>query len=103
MGLRRLRDGSAPALSEKRAVTRYFLHLRDSTDDLLDTEGQELADLEEVRSKVMIAARDVIAGDLRNGLIDLRYRIDAENGAGEIVYTLAFRHAFSIIPEDEAA
>lgn len=84
-------------------MARYFLHLRDTSDELLDNEGQELVDLEAVRSKVMTAARDVIAGDLRNGLIDLRYRIDAENGEGEIVYTLAFRHAFSIIPEDEAA
>jgi hypothetical protein len=89
-------------VSEKRAMTRYFLHLRDGTDELLDGEGQELADLEAVRSKVMATARDVMAGDLRNGLIDLRYRIDAETGGGEIVYTLPFRHAFSIIPEEGA-
>jgi hypothetical protein len=89
-------------VSEKRAITRYFLHLRDGTEELLDSEGEELADMEAVRSKVLAAARDVMAGDLRNGLIDLRYRIDAEAG-GDIVYTLAFRHAFSIIPEDGAA
>lgn len=41
----------------------------------------------------------MIAGDLRNGIIDLRYRIDAENEAGVIEHTLAFKHAFSIIPE----
>jgi hypothetical protein len=89
-------------VSEKRAMTRYFLHLRDSTDELLDNEGQELPDMEAVRGNVIAAARDVMAGDLRNGLIDLRYRIDAETGGGEIVYTLAFRHAFSIIPEQGA-
>ena len=38
-------------------------------------------------------------GDLWNGVVDLRYRIDAENEGGEIVYTLAFKHAFSIVPE----
>jgi hypothetical protein len=75
------------------------MHLRDSTDELLDPEGVELADLEAVRKNVMVAARDMLAGDLRNGLIDLRYRIDAENEVGEVVYTLAFKHAFSIIPE----
>ena len=84
-------------------MSRYFLHLRDSTDELLDNEGAELPDMEAVRSTVMVAARDLLAGDLRNGVIDLRFRIDAENGEGEIVYTLAFKHAFSIIPEDEAA
>jgi hypothetical protein len=90
-------------LPEKRSVKRYFLHLRDSIDELLDNEGAELPDMEAVRSTVMAAARDLIAGDLRNGVIDLRFRIDAENGEAEIVYTLPFKHAFSIIPEDEAA
>jgi uncharacterized protein DUF6894 len=75
------------------------MHLRDSTDELLDPEGVELDDLEAVRQKVMTAARDIIAGDLHNGVVDLRYRIDAENDLGAIVYSLAFRHAFSIIPE----
>ena len=81
-------------------MARYFLHLRDTVDELIDNEGQELPDLEAVRSKVMTAARDILVGDLRNGLIDLRYRIDAETAGGEIVYTLAFKHAFSIVPED---
>jgi len=80
-------------------VARYFMHLRDSTDELLDPEGVELVDLEAVRQSVMRAARDILAGDLRNGVVDLRYRIDAENEVGAIVYSLAFKHAFSIIPE----
>ena len=80
-------------------MARYFIHLRDSTDELLDAEGVELVDLEAVRQKVMTAARDILAGDLRNGVVDLRYRIDAENEGGSIVYTLPFKHAFSIIPE----
>ena len=80
-------------------MARYFMHLRDSTDELLDPEGIELVDLEAVRQSVMRAARDILAGDLRNGVVDLRYRIDAENEGGAIVYSLAFKHAFSIIPE----
>ena len=80
-------------------MARFFMHLRDSTDELLDPEGVELADMEAVRKNAMVAARDILAGDLRNGVVDLRYRIDAENETGQIVYTLAFKHAFSIIPE----
>jgi hypothetical protein len=75
------------------------MHLRNSTDELLDPEGVELGDMEAVRKNVMTAARDILAGDLRNGVVDLRYRIDAEDGIGKIVYSLAFKHAFSIIPE----
>ena len=80
-------------------MPKYFMHLRDSTDELLDPEGVELVDLEAVRKNVMAAARDILAGDLRNGIVDLRYRIDAEDEVGEVVYTLAFKHAFSIVPE----
>ena len=80
-------------------MARYFMHLRDGTDELLDPEGIDLGSIEAVRKSVMTDARDVLAGDLRNGVVDLRYRIDAENEGGEIVYSLAFRHAFSIVPE----
>jgi hypothetical protein len=75
------------------------MHLRDSVDEILDPEGQEFADLDAVKKAVLFSARDLLAGDIRNGVIDLRYRIDAENGDGEIVYTLPFKHAFSVIPE----
>jgi hypothetical protein len=75
------------------------MHLRDSTDELLDPEGVELDDLEPVRQNVLAPARDILAGDLRNGVVDLRSRTDAENDLGAIVYSLAFKHAFSIIPE----
>jgi len=80
-------------------MPRYFMHLRDGSEELLDAEGVELRGLDELRSRTLAAARDVIAGDLREGIIDLRFRIDAEDEAGAIVYTLAFKHAFSIIPE----
>jgi hypothetical protein len=82
-----------------RSVAKYFMHLRNSTDELLDPEGVDLKDLEAVRQNVMAAARDILASDLRNGVVDLRFRIDAENDLGAVVYTLPFTHAFSIIPE----
>lgn len=80
-------------------MARYFLHLRDGTDELLDPEGREFADMEALRTAVLIAVRDLICGDLRGGLLDLRFRVDAENESGDIVYSLPFKHGFSIIPE----
>jgi hypothetical protein len=75
------------------------MHLRNGSDELLDSEGVDLGDMEAIRKNVMTAARDILSGDLRNGLVDLRYRIDAEDELGKIVYTLPFKHAFRIIPE----
>ncbi len=80
-------------------MARYFLHLRDSVDELLDPDGQEFADMEALKAAVMGSARDLMSGDVRNGIIDFRYRIDAENEGGDVVYTLSFRHAVNIIPE----
>src|SRR5690348_3094681 len=68
-------------------MARYFMHLRDSIDELLDPEGREFASMEALREAVLFSARDVIAGDIRNGVIDYRYRIDAEDEHGTIVYT----------------
>jgi len=75
------------------------MHLRDSVDELLDPEGVDLPDLEAVRTAVLLAARDMLAGDIRQGLIDLRYRIDAENEEGGLVYSLPLQHAFTVVPE----
>ena len=77
----------------------YFMHLRDGTDELLDPDGREFPDVESLKKAVLFSVRDLIAGDVRDGVVDLRYRIDAEDEGGTIVYTLAFRHAFNIIPE----
>jgi hypothetical protein len=77
----------------------YFLHLRDGTDEVLDSDGTEFANMEILRNVVMRNARDTIAGDVQNGVIDFRFRIDAENEAGQVVYSLPFKHAVSMIPE----
>jgi uncharacterized protein DUF6894 len=82
-------------------VTRYYMQLRDGTEHLLDPDGIEYADMDDLRKKVLIAARDLISGDVRGGVIDLRFRIDAEDRDGVIVYTLGFAEAVRIIPDDK--
>jgi hypothetical protein len=82
-------------------MTRYYMQLRDGTDQLLDPEGIEYADLDDLRKKVALAARDLISGDAISGEIDMRFRIDAEDRDGVIVYTLGFKEAVKIIPDDK--
>jgi len=80
-------------------VTKYFLHLRDSVDELLDPDGHEFAGMDALKAAVLFNVRDLMAGDLRTGIIDFRYRIDAEDENGNVVYSLPFKHAINIIPE----
>jgi hypothetical protein len=80
-------------------MTRYFFHLRDGTDEILDPEGVEMP-LEAVAAAAMTGARDCLAADARAGRVDLRYRIDVEQGAGELVCSLAFADALEIVGGD---
>ena len=78
-------------------MPKHYFHLRDGTDELLDHEGIELPDQQAVERHVLNCARDVMSNELRSdGLVDLRYRIDAELPGGEIVYSLAFTDAVEI-------
>jgi hypothetical protein len=84
-------------------MPRFYLHLRDHVDEIIDDEGIELSGLEAVKKAVMAAARDVMSGDVRAGVLDLRYRIDAEDEQGAIAYSLPFQYAVSIVPTADAA
>ena len=77
----------------------YFLHLRDGTDELLDPEGQEYASLPALRTAVLATVRDLMMGDLREGVLDLHSRLDAQDRSGNIVHTLPFSRAVSIVRE----
>jgi hypothetical protein len=79
-------------------MTRYFLHLRDHIDEIFDAEGIDLPSLDALKKAVIEAARDIMTGDLRNGVLDLRYRIDAQDEQGAVIFSLPFQHAISIIP-----
>ena len=78
-------------------MARYFLHLRDGSDELLDPDGMELADMDAVRDPVLTSARDTIAGDVHQGNLDFGYRIEAEDDSGRVVHTLHFKDAVRIV------
>lgn len=78
-------------------MARYFFHLRDGTDCLLDPEGIELPNQEAVEKAALFAARDTLSHEMKDGRIDLRYRLDVENDAGEVVHSLPLSEAFDVI------
>jgi hypothetical protein len=73
-------------------MARYFLHLRDSVDEVLDPEGLEMP-LRSVPGAALLAARDCMAGDIMAGKLDLHYRIDVHSEGGDVVHTLRFEDA----------
>ena len=82
-------------------MPRYYMQLRDGSDHLLDPDGIEYADIDELKKKVLIAVRELMSEDIKGGVVDLRFRIDAEDRDGVIVYTMGFAQAVNIIPDDK--
>ena len=76
-------------------MPRYFMHLRDSIDEVLDPEGVEMP-AEAIVGAALVAARDCMAADVRAGRLDLNYRIDVHAEDGEVVHTLLFQDALEI-------
>ena len=74
-------------------MARYCMHLRDGTEKLLDPDPLEFANLAALRAAVLIAARDLMRRDAVDGMLDMRFRIDAEDESGAIVYSLQLRDA----------
>ena len=83
-------------------MPRYFMHLRDGADEVLDPEGTEMS-ADAIAGAALHAARDCMAGDVRAGQLDLRYRIDVHDENGAIVHSLAFSDAVEIVPRDMVA
>jgi hypothetical protein len=77
-------------------MPRYFMHLVDSAGTLRDPDGIEVA-FETIAEKALASARDCIAGDVRDGRIDLRYRIDVHDENDRIVHSLRFADAVEVL------
>ena len=77
-------------------MPKYFMHLVDGTDVLLDPDGVELA-ADKVAPYSLLQARDCMAGDVRDGRLDLSFSIEVRDDRGELVHTLPFSRAIDII------
>ena len=77
-------------------MPRYFMHLVDGTDVLLDPDGVEISE-EKVTAKALTCARDCMAHDVRDGKLDLRYRIDVHDQGDNVVHSLPFTEAVKLL------
>jgi hypothetical protein len=78
-------------------MSRYFLHLRDGTDEVIDPDGIEMP-ADAVRGVALMQARDCMAGDVKEGRLDLHCRIDVHDQSGKLVHSLPFADALELVP-----
>ena len=74
----------------------YYFHLRDGEDLLLDPEGRELEDSEQIAKAALREARSIISDDALRGRIRLDQHIDVEDSERRIVHRLPFADALEI-------
>ena len=76
-------------------MARYFFHLRDGDTLLLDDdEGEELRDLEAVRSYAVESARQLLSQAVLSGTAaSLNQQIEVANERGQTVLTMPVGHA----------
>lgn len=74
-------------------MARYSMHLRDGTEKYLDPTALDFSSLEALRKAVLITACDILERDAGNGILDGRFRIDAEDEVGAVVYSVDLDHA----------
>lgn len=77
-------------------AVRYYMHICNGEGFVEDEEGREFADDAAARAEAIAAARDVMAGDLREGRLDLTSFIEVEDEAHQLLFTIVFADAVEI-------
>ena len=79
-------------------MPRFYMHLRDGKDDVLDEDGVELP-VGAIPNPAIRAARDCLAGDLlTSGRIVLKFWIDVHDREAPFVHSLSFADAVGVVP-----
>lgn len=78
------------------AVARYFFHLCDGQDVLLDPDGREVNDASLLAALALREARSIISHDALTGSIKLDQSIEVRDESDEVVHRLPFRDAITI-------
>ena len=70
-------------------VPRYFFNIHDGI-VTLDEEGRDLPDAEAAKAEAIAGGRDLMCGQLRDGHLDLRHRIEVMDEQGNRVAVVPY-------------
>jgi len=72
-------------------MTHYFFHICSRTERIQDREGADFETLEAALAEARLAAREILAEDLRKGRIDEKRLFEIVDEWGQLVARLPFR------------
>ncbi|HWT13158.1 MAG TPA: hypothetical protein VN231_10430 [Allosphingosinicella sp.] len=76
-------------------MPRFFFHLRDGQ-SIDDPDGMFLPNAAMARLEAIRSARDIMAEDVRRGVLDLSVRIEITDAHGEPILAVPFREVVKI-------
>jgi hypothetical protein len=77
-------------------MARFYLNLCNGTGFVEDEEGVELPDLEAARAKAVEGLRDIVAGEIRQGELNMGAFISIEDEARRAVGQVSFSEAVRV-------
>jgi hypothetical protein len=77
-------------------VARYYFHLTDGHEALIDPDGRDLEDAGQIPVLALQEARAMIAQDVLVGRIFLNQYIEVRDEDGKLIHQLAFKDAVTI-------
>jgi hypothetical protein len=77
-------------------LARYFFHLCDGRDMLIDPEGLEIADGSQIGEFALKEARAMIGQDALSGRIMLDQFIEVRDDTGKLIHKIEFRDAVTV-------
>ena len=78
------------------AVPTFYFHICDGLGFCEDTEGLDLPDADAARTKAVEGLRDVLAGEMRAGQLNLAAFIEVEDESRKHLFTLSARQVVNI-------
>lgn len=78
-------------------MPHYHLHLHNAHVDAIDEEGHDLADLKAARACAIDGIRGFLAHEAMDGKLDFRGHIDITDANDQILETVRFVEAFTIL------
>lgn len=79
-------------------MPRYFFHLKDGHDRLIDEVGRLIDDPAQIDTIALKEARALIAEEAKEGSINLNQRLEVFDEGGSMVRVMQFRDAVRLTP-----
>lgn len=77
-------------------MPRYYFHVREAGERILDEEGTDLPDLNAAGSYAVHCAGDILRGTVRSGELPLSHAFEITDADGELLLVLPFREAVNL-------